>query len=312
MFGFFRRGRRSKTVAVGIAFGSDGAAVARVRAGGRDAPPRVDFLARLSATDPSALSRQLDECADEHGLAGLPATGVLAPGEYQVVQVEAPNVPAAEMRQAAGWRVRDLIDFPIDQAIMDVFDPPESAQRGQAMINVVVARRELVGERIELLRETGFGLEAIDIPDLAQRNVSARLPEARGGHALLALERTGGLLTVYRDGELFLARALDTGLEVLESGAGARGDNLMLEIQRSFDYFESALAQPPVGALYIYPGVSAVTDFIESEFAPTSGSVEARGIALSDLVDVDDEPGDGRATALHAVGAALRSHGAAS
>ncbi|WP_139150882.1 type IV pilus biogenesis protein PilM [Halofilum ochraceum] len=299
-----RRKAKSGTT-VGVAYGTDGVALAAVRGGGRDAPPRLTHAAHIPLTSEASVAERIGAWIADSGLEKCRGVGVIADGEYQVVQVEAPAVPATEMRQAAAWRVRDLLDFPIDQAVIDTFPPPDSAQRGQHNINVVVARRALITERIEQLTEAGLALEAIDIPELVQRNISARLPETRGGHALLALGAEDGLITVFREGEQFLARGLDAGLNGLAQDAEDTGETLLLEVQRSFDYFESALSQPPLGALYLYPAGPAI-DVLSEHFTDNLGNVAVRAFALGDLVQLDTEPPEVGAQLLHAVGAALR------
>lgn len=304
MLGFSGHRKQGGTT-IGVAFAADGVAVGRIRPATRGAPPRLDSAAWLPAADPAAAAHQLEAFVDGNSLGGCAVVGVLAHGEYQVVPVEAPNVPPAEMRQAAGWRVRELIDFPLDEAIIDTYEPPADARRGPPMVNVVVARRDRVAERISLLERSDLRPTAIDIPELVQRNISARLPAARGGHALLALDDLGGLVTVFRDGNQYFARSLDTGRAALAGDNAEALDALMLEVQRSFDYYESALSQPPLGALYIYPG-GGDDDALVDRMAEGLASAQCRAIGLADVVAVDAEPGNGRATLLHAVGAGLR------
>lgn len=309
MLGFLRRRKRRGTATIGAAFGREGVAAARVVARGRDRPPQLTGCAWLAATDPEAQVEQLGAWLERNHGRQATGVGVLAPGEYQVLPIEAPPVPANEMRRAAAWRVRELIDFPVDQAVVDTFDPPPSTQRGAASVNVVVARRDTVGVRIEQLRRAGLDLEVIDIPEFAQRNISAHLPDGGGGHALLALDRAGGLITVYRDGEQYLGRSLDTGYGSLEGRDDAASDALVLEVQRSLDYYESALAQAPLGALYLYPagtGVERLARLMEANLA----NVECRAIALGDILTALSEPEHADATVLHAVGAALRQNAA--
>jgi len=115
-----------------------------------------------------------------------------------------------------------------------------------------------------------------------------------------------GLITVFRDGEQFLARTLDTGRSALTANADAEA--LVLEVQRSFDYFESALSQPPLGALYVYPGADEA-DPLLGALASNLTNVDVSTLALADLVQADAEPEHAGALALHAVGAALRVAG---
>lgn len=303
MLGYLKK-RRSSSAVVGVAFASEGIAGCHVRPGRRGAPPALAASAWLNDTTTGGDGGALKEWVDRQRLRGCPTVGVLAPGEYQIVQVEAPSVPPAEMRQAAGWRVRELIDVPLDQAVIDTYDPPESTQRGSRNVNVVVARRVAVAERIDTLRKAGLEIEAIDIPELVQRNICARLPDTGNGHALLALEDRSGLLTLHRDGEQYLARGLDIGRSEL-AGSSDVIDNLVLEVQRSLDYFESALSQPPLGSLYVYPGTGVLAKLIEALQANLS-NVECLPVGLDDLVTTRHVPTHPGATLLHALGAGLR------
>jgi len=47
---------------------------------------------------------------------------------------------------------------------------------------------------------------------MAQRNLASILPEDVSGVAMLTLTETRGLITITRQGELFLSRRLDLGL----------------------------------------------------------------------------------------------------
>src|SRR5262249_1188867 len=40
-------------------------------------------------------------------------TTLMRTGDYQMLQVEAPNVPVAEARDAVRWRIKDMVDFPV-------------------------------------------------------------------------------------------------------------------------------------------------------------------------------------------------------
>ncbi len=290
---------------VGVAFGRDGFAVAQLHSGGRDAAPGLAAGSAFAAADSELLASRLAEWVDEQGVKGAAAQAVLAPGEYHLLQIEAPPVAATEMRQAAAWRVRDLIDFPIDQAVIDTFDPPDTVQRGARRVNVVVAHRAVIAERIDQIESAGLSLDAIDVAELAQGHISEYLPDD-GGQALLALDEADGLITVYRDGEQYLARTLDNGRATLANDdTGRVAEAVLLEVQRSLDYFESTLAQPALSTLFVFPPDEGVVGFAETA-QDNLGNVVCRSFGLADVVAVGQEPEHADATLLRAVGAGLR------
>ncbi|MDZ7767950.1 MAG: hypothetical protein U5K38_02170 [Woeseiaceae bacterium] len=44
---------------------------------------------------------------------------------------ELPNAPRDELKQALAWRIRDRIDTPLDEAIIELLDMPAQARGGQ-------------------------------------------------------------------------------------------------------------------------------------------------------------------------------------
>src|SRR5688572_30162679 len=61
----------------------------------------------------------------ELGLDRYRCTTLLQGGEYQLVQVDAPaNVPQQEARSAVRWRIKDMIDYPVEMAAVDALFVP--------------------------------------------------------------------------------------------------------------------------------------------------------------------------------------------
>jgi len=204
--------------------------------------------------------KQLAQKAREFSLAKHACTTVMGLGEYSVLSVDAPDVPPNELRAAVRWQVKDLIDFHVDDAVIDVFDAPASGASGQqGKLYVVASRTSVVREHVDQLQDADVNLTTIDIPELALRNITARLPENEAGVAMIYLTRERGLVVVARQSSLYFARALDMGYEYLNQGVSegdelslennAAFDRLVLEIQRSLDYYDRYFSQPPVAGL---------------------------------------------------------------
>ena len=63
-------------------------------------------------------------------------------------------------------------------------------------------------------------LKVIDIPDTAQRNLSARLEPEGKGLVMVSFDEDGGLITFTSGGELYLARRIDTDAAAIGAHAG--------------------------------------------------------------------------------------------
>lgn len=184
---------------------------------------------------------------------------LLRAGDYQMLVVEAPTVPQAELRSAIRWRIKDLLDYHVDDATVDVLDiPPETDQAGRNhSMYAVAARNEVIQERVKAFESARIPLEAIDIPEIAQRNISA-LHEIEGrGAALLYFNNEFGLLTITCRGELYLSRRIEIGLsQILGAGPEARAElfgRVVLELQRSFDHFDRQYRYVPVAKVLLGP-----------------------------------------------------------
>jgi MSHA biogenesis protein MshI len=287
-----------------------------------DAPPTLEACEFAAADGPEDWGRVLGELARRHRLGHCQCSIVIEQETYTLLLVEAPDVPPEERRAALRWRVQDLIDFHVDDAVIDVFDVPEHRSGARArMMYVVAARRSAVGLRTELAHDAGLDLRVVDIVELAQRNVAAGLPEDVAGVALLQLTESSGLVTLTRQGVLYLARRVDSGLDELHlaaaQGAGPQHpaarqwmDGLVVEVQRSLDYYERSFAQPPIGHVVIAPLSQPVPGL--AEHLSEQLGVQARELGFAGLLDCQQVPEIADAArCFPALGAALREESVA-
>jgi len=270
-----------------VAIGSDGIAVSAVERVA-DGKPRVSLAAFFQG--PSGVE-SVERLAREVQANTRHCATLLSGGEYQVLNVEAPNVPREEMKTALRWRLKDILDFPAADATIDVLDIALDANsRAQQSVFVVAARNSVIAPRQKLFLDAKVDLHAIDIPEMAQRNVSAMLePEGRG-IAMLSFGDDGGLLTVSYRGELYLSRRFDVTLaQLLEADHDRKHgsfDNITLELQRSLDHFERQYSFISIAKLVLGPSpVQGLDEYLSSNlYTP----VETLDLAL--LFDLSRTP----------------------
>ncbi len=248
MWGRWRRRRRDAGLA-GIGVHAEGLSFVRVVRAAQ-APPRIS-AAEFRPYDGVAPDRVLARLVSDYDLKHQPCTTLLGEGDYRLLQTEAPDVKSEELRAALRWRIKDLIDFHVNDATLDVFDVPVQMPGRAALVYVVVGRNEAIRARADLMQNAGAALDIIDIPELAQRNLAQLLPEDREGVALLTLTEDGAFITITRDGALYLSRAIADTASALADSRGF--ERLLLELQRSLDYFESSLRQSPITHVVVAP-----------------------------------------------------------
>ena len=205
--------------------------------------------------DPKALERVVRE----FGVQNFRCTTLLKPAEYHILLVEAPAVKPEELKSAVRWRIKDMLDYHVDDATIDVLDVPVPAgapQRAHYMYTVA-ARNDTIRATLDRFAAAGIPLAVIDIPDTAQRNISVRLESDQRGVVALTFDVQGGLMTVSFNGELYLSRRLDvTAVELTDATGDLRVrllDRVLMETQRSLDYCERTFPFFALGRLVIGP-----------------------------------------------------------
>lgn len=295
----------------GLSVDDSRAAFARVQRQ-KDGSLRVAASAVDNLADNEAWASHLVNQVDGIDVARLKITSVLPDGSYQLLLVEIPKVPADEVQSAVRWQIKDLLDFPVDETVIELFDMPgQSSVDEQSKAYVVATRRSNVREHIELVRDAGFSLDVINIPELCTRNITTLLPQDADGVAFLHLEEDHGILTVTRQGIIYLIRRIGKGRNVFRSAATddfTRTElvsTLVLEIQRSLDYYESHFDRRPLTELVLSPGsdVSGLAESLNEQLGLTVSRLDFSRLFDMRFEASPEEQGD----CLLAIGAALGS-----
>lgn len=148
------------------------------------------------------------------GLKGVQAVGLLRPGQYQFLQIDAPQVPAEELRAAARYQVKDLVTAHLDDVTLDVLKVGDGQHKAGEHLFVVVATNAQVRELLALSDAMKWNLRIIDVQETAQRNLQQLVARSAGradkAEALLAIaDGRMGLLTISANDELFFTRRLE-------------------------------------------------------------------------------------------------------
>ena len=103
-------------------------------------------------------------------------------------------------------------------------------------------------------RAPGLKLDVVDIAELSLRNVAKLLETDERGAAFLYLSARRSTLLLVRQGVLYLARHVETGVATLAEAGELRPElvaGLALEVRRSLDYFESHYEQTSIPQLHV-------------------------------------------------------------
>lgn len=165
------------------------------------------------------------------GLKGYEAHVMLRPEQYQLLQIDAPPVAPEELRAAARFQIREMVNVHIDDITLDVMQVGDGQQKGPNHLFVVAAKSEVMREVLALGDAMNWKVSVIDIQETAQRNLQSALAKQEGrldraDAALIISDAQQAVLTISANEELFFTRRLDLPQGFLEMPWGAGSDAL--------------------------------------------------------------------------------------
>jgi MSHA biogenesis protein MshI len=199
--------------------------------------PAVRVAPVFDGADPAALLLQWQRTHARRAQANVLLNSV----DYRIVPLDAPHVPQQERRQAVRWQLKELLDFSAEEACIDCVNVPGPTPGAESrQVFAVATQDRTVRAWMQRYRDARLTLGAIDIPEMAMRNLSV-LAAGPAAHAFVHLGLKSTRLTLAWQHELCSFRQFDVSALKLD-GADATTRTLLLErmaleIQRSTDSF---------------------------------------------------------------------------
>ncbi len=247
---------------------------------------RLAVFYPLAQSDLAAVLKRVNK---EYRLSRYECGFLLSPNEYQMSSVETPTVPQGELKTAVRWLLKDMLDYHIDDATIDVLDIPvdKTTTTRKPMMYVVSARNQMIAQKQVYFDDAQIPLSVIDIPELAQRNIANLVATADRGIALLSVNQTGSLLTISYNNELYLARRLDMTLQQIDITKTERTqqifEKITLDLQRTFDHIDRQYNFINLSRLTV---ITAQTELIElAAYLSANLYIPAETLDLSTVFD---------------------------
>ena len=279
---------------------------------GADASIRLTEL----PTEPAGQVRALSKIVSDFGVKGCLASITLSPGSYEMLQIERPAVKNDELVDAARWRVAGMLDYPVDEAVIQVFDAPQPSERQrEPMLNVVAAPARAVRELASVVDKAGLTPRKVTVAELAIRDLVTASDTTGGPVVTVFLTGRQGLIQATHDGEIYLNRRLGYGLgsvkptSMLETGIQ---NTLPLELRRTIDYFDSHYSAGNIRKILAGPDENDFMAFMR-EAGDMIGLPVAALEPAAELLPASGKPGEyGAPEAYLALGGAVSLRGSSS
>jgi type IV pilus assembly protein PilM len=199
---------------------------------------------------------------------------VLGVSHQQVIvrELDVPNMPPKELRQALPFLVRDVLPLPADQALLDFYPLERAGKSRSDTVHglLIAAPKEPVIETVHAVENAGLHVAQVDLACFAALRASAHLAEDT--EALLDIGANGTNIIVHTDGTPKIVRCVPRGgaevtrmvasrlglseadAETIKCRVGLRREEsaegaevieeairpLLTEIRGSFNYFAAA------------------------------------------------------------------------
>lgn len=306
MFGFLNK-RKKISGRVGINVSSERVSIALMQE--RAQQPFLAICESHQIKSPKEVPELLARRVKALELDNLTCNFVMSRRDYVLHLIESPNVEPQELRKAVRWKIKDLLDMKVDDAVLDLFPVPDDAYRGrQNMLYVVAALKSRITAIAKMVTDCGLNLAAIDIPELAMKNLTSALIDDRNGLGFADLRKTGSTFNLSRNGDLYLTRRINTQVpaDVMNSQDWeSLRDKLTLEIQRTLDYYESQMGQPQISKVMLAPrssDLAALANVLDSSLSVQVEGLDLQAV-LKGAVELTPEL---QQASLTAIGAAMR------
>lgn len=201
------------------------------------------------------------------GLKGMVVHAMLRPEQYQLLQIDAPPVAPEELRAAARFQIREMVNVHIDDITLDVMQVGDGQQKGPSHLFVVAAKNEVVRDVMALGDAMQWNIPVIDIQETAQRNLQSALAKRdgrldRADAALVISDELQAVLTISANEELFFTRRLDLPQGFLSMPWGSAHE---APAEAAPDAFTPVSEYVPAYAVVGNTGAAAVTDHGDAE-----------------------------------------------
>lgn len=300
MFGFGKAKRRAKPLACFLS--NDGYSLV-----GLESTDQICICENHYFDTPTLDKIEADLMADvdRFNLYGRPCQVILASDLYQLILMDAPELPPDEIAQALRWQLKGLIDYPLNDIVVDaVLVPPYGTGARRKKVFTAVALQSNLIKKQTMFERCLLSIKSISIAELALSALLAKesLPDDAPVLVISSSDGKACQMHVYYQGDLYVSRLLPVKVYTVPISSETN-QALLLEIQRSIDYCLMELKFTEPKQVLFTPNfyqVDTLLSFLQSELKKEVRMMDVNAYFKSDPISKET-----MAKAFYAVGGAL-------
>lgn len=259
----------------------------------------------------------LSDIGKSHPYAKEPCSITLHPSFYQFMLIDAPDVADEEVPEAVKWKVSDLVDKPIEDLVVEVLVLPGDAYRGRLkMVYVAIVEKTLIQEISEMMDGLGLLLDKISVSELSLVEYMNWIEGYEDlDVALIQIGKDAAQICLMEHRQVYMARGIEiSDEEHSEYGESekdteddnAKYENVILDVQRSLDYYESQLGKPAIEMAFVFAAREERLGMLDQMSEQLN--IPLTEFPFEDIVEINDFTTDNdswRGREVLALGAAL-------
>lgn len=252
---------------------------------------------------PEQLSALLEKIIEEQNLEGSSCVLVIPPEKVESVQIEMSELPTVDIQASLPWKLKELVSIPPQDMICDYIAMDIQPLGQQPKAQIMATSRTYVGGIIEPFHKAKVTIAGIT----TEQFVLARMQSLKDAAQLIFVQHKemAGILLILKNQQICFARKIrgtDAVINMMPDQIKEYGaDMIAIEVQRSIDYYESQLKQPPIKDVLI--AIAGENESLIGEILNANLPVKTRAAKRSS--DIEDETGKISLAYLAALGGAL-------
>ena len=255
-------------------------------------PPEV--IVEGAVMDANRVSEAIKELLAAHKVKTKEVVLSVSGSSVIIKRVSIADMTEEELAESIKWEAEQYIPFSIDDVNVDFQKLGQGVSEGQADVLLVAVKKDKINDYVNLVKDAGLEPVVVDVDAFALANMYELNYEMEGGiTALLNIGASVMNINILREGASIFTRDITVGgnryTEALQRDAGAsyedaekikRGEDvdgvdrdqvatilatvtedIVGEIQRSFDFFRSTTGSDRVSHVLVSGGCAKIPQF---------------------------------------------------
>jgi MSHA biogenesis protein MshI len=253
---------------------------------------QCDYSRVFNESTISQLPQALAKDVDRFNIIGEKCQLILLPGQYQLLLMDAADVPEAEMAKALRWSLKGLSDYDLDDAAIDAFMVPSPEGDSQKKAMIAITPLSLLNQKRALLESAFLDANVASIAEMALGNLfSLMFPEQleKDSEPMLVVSLYESVRKVHllHNHTFYLIRELTPGESPVENEP-VEMINIIFELERSIDYCLNKLNLPEPKQVFFTPAFHQAVSFFKT--IEEKLKLSANIIDLNDYLDIEGKP----------------------